>query len=112
MLALPEPPTAFFCANSRNTLGAVRAVKRRVGATAVFGFDDFEVADMLDMPLRVVSYAPEALGRRAAALLFGRLQERQAGAEGRAPQARAILPTSIVAYTPVAPDAALPGPDA
>jgi LacI family transcriptional regulator len=96
MFALPEPPTALFCANSRNTLGAVRAVKRHAAATAIFGFDDFEVADMLDVSLRVVSYAPEELGRRAAALLFGRLEEKHAAAAEPAPPARAILPTSIV----------------
>ncbi|MGW5349766.1 LacI family DNA-binding transcriptional regulator [Streptomyces sp. NPDC004031] len=102
MLDLPAPPTAFFCANSRNTLGAVRALKRRAAATAVVGFDDFEAADMLDMPLRVVSYVPEALGRQAAALLFGRLDEKRAGTEDAAPPARAILPTSIVDHTPAA----------
>ncbi|MEV0849694.1 LacI family DNA-binding transcriptional regulator [Streptomyces sp. NPDC049954] len=103
MLGLPEPPTAFFCANSRNTLGVARVVRPHPRRVAIFGFDDFELADMLDLSLRVVSYAPEALGRRAADLLFGRLAEnRRTGTDERAPLARAILPTSVVDHSPAA----------
>jgi LacI family transcriptional regulator len=103
MLALPEPPTAFFCANSRNTMGACQAIKRRGAHLPVFGFDDFELADLLGLPLRLVTYDPEALGRRAAELLFHRLDEKRAGTGRSATPARKeILPTSIVTYTPAA----------
>ncbi|MET9671209.1 LacI family DNA-binding transcriptional regulator [Streptomyces sp. NPDC006475] len=105
MLDQPDPPTAFFCANSRNTMGVCRAVKRRGLRTAVFGFDDFEMADMLDMSLRIVTYDPEALGRQAAEQLFQRLDEKRAVPGKAAAIARVILPTSIVDYTPAVPTA-------
>ncbi|MFF6980192.1 LacI family DNA-binding transcriptional regulator [Streptomyces sp. NPDC008343] len=105
MLDHADPPTAFFCANSRNTMGVCRAVKRRGLHTAVFGFDDFEMADMLDMQLRIVTYDPEALGRQAAEQLFHRLDEKRSAPLKGAAMTKAILPTSIVDYTPALPTA-------
>jgi LacI family transcriptional regulator len=55
---------SFTCANrprryslptTCNTVGAFRAVNRRNRDTALCGFDDFELADMLGLPLTVVS---------------------------------------------------------
>jgi LacI family transcriptional regulator len=101
LLALPEPPTAFFCANSRNTLGTCRAVQRTGADTTVSGFDDFEVADMIGMPLRLVTYEPEVMGRKAAELLLGRIDEARRGGGEPAPVERVTLPTAVSAYTPV-----------
>lgn len=100
MLALPDPPTALFCANNANTIGACRAVKHGRRETMVSGFDDFELADMLDVHLRLVTYDPEAMGRQAAALLLEHLDQAQSGARETAPARRVVLPTSIVDYTP------------
>ncbi|GAB3406295.1 LacI family DNA-binding transcriptional regulator [Flindersiella endophytica] len=95
LLALPSPPTALFCANSRNTLGAFRAVSRLAPSTALAGFDDFELADVLGVPLVVVAYDPRELGAKAAELLVRRLPS----AEPDPPQvSRIVIPTKVVHY--------------
>lgn len=95
LLDLPDPPTAVFALNSVCAIGAVRAVagaglRHRV---EVVGFDDFETADLLDPPLTVVAHDIAAMGRRAAELLFARL-------DGRAgPPRREVLPVSLLVRT-------------
>lgn len=98
LLALPDPPTALFCANSRNTIGGYRAIRLagRDRATALAGFDDFELADMLEIPLTVVAYDPEELGRRAARLLLDRMDGTREGTPAR----RVVTPTRLVSYAP------------
>ncbi len=73
LLCLPEPPTALFATNNRLTIGALRALRDRAGRPALVGFDDFELADMLSLPVTVVRHDPAEMGRRGAALLFARL---------------------------------------
>lgn len=99
MLRLPDPPSAFFCANSLNTIGAYRAIKKDRSGTVLFGFDDFELADMLDVPLRVVTYTPELMGRRAAQLLLDRMDRPTTETGEGPPVRRMVVPTSIVDYT-------------
>jgi LacI family transcriptional regulator len=96
LLALPEPPTAIFTTNNRNTLGAYRAIRRHGASVTLAGFDDFELADMLSVPIIVVAYDPDEIGRRAATLL----SERMAGgnAEQTLPARRSVVPTSIVEH--------------
>ncbi|NEB74858.1 LacI family transcriptional regulator, partial [Streptomyces sp. SID14478] len=74
-LALPGPPTALFCSNNRNTIGAFRAVRAAGSATALAGFDDFELADVLGLPLVIAAYDSDELGREAGRLLVRRLGE-------------------------------------
>jgi LacI family transcriptional regulator len=93
LLALPDPPSAIFSANNRNTIGAFRAVNSTGATTALAGFDDFELADMLGLPLTVVAYDPAEVGRRAAALLLDRIEQ----GEPR-PPLRVVLPASVVDY--------------
>lgn len=95
LLELAEPPTALFCANSRNTLGAYRAVSRLAPETALAGFDDFELADVLSVPLVVVAYDPRELGAKAAELLVRRLPGSTADP---APVSRVVVPTNVVNY--------------
>ena len=73
LLALSDPPTAVFTTNNRSTVGALRAIHGRDAQLALVGFDDFELADLLEPPVTVVSNGPEALGRLAAKQLFSRL---------------------------------------
>lgn len=75
MLASPNPPTAFFTAQNFVSVGTVRVLKElgRSDDVAVVGFDDLELADVLDPPLSVVPQEPHELGRRAAELLYRRL---------------------------------------
>lgn len=83
LLALDDPPTAVFSANNRNTVGAIRALvdaRRRRGdhgpvpQVRLYGFDSFELADLSPVPLSVVDHDAVELGRRAAAMLFDRLE--------------------------------------
>ena len=87
LLRLPvaRRPTALFCANNRNTVGALRALRDHARPVAIVGFDDFELADMLATPVTVVRHAPEEMGRIAAELAYARLDD---GA--RPPQRRTV----------------------
>jgi LacI family transcriptional regulator len=90
LLALPDPPTAIFAANNRNTIGALRAIHGTGGRTALVGFDDFELADLLSTPVTVVAHSPADMGRQAAELLCRRL------AGDKAPPRRVRLPVQLV----------------
>ena len=69
LLAHEIPPTAVFCANNRNTLGAIRAIVRFRAAhmpertdIRLIGFDAFEFADIPPVPLSIVAHDPKELG--------------------------------------------------
>ncbi|MEV0523880.1 LacI family DNA-binding transcriptional regulator [Streptomyces sp. NPDC050439] len=101
LLALPEPPTALFCSNNRNTIGAFRALRASGTDTALAGFDDFELADALGLPLTLVAYDSDEIGRAAGRLLADRMRGRESDpgrkpAEG--PARRVVTPTSLVEY--------------
>jgi LacI family transcriptional regulator len=96
LLDQPDPPTALFAANNRNTIGAYRAVRARHAAISLAGFDDFELADMLSLPLIVVRYDPRELGRNAATLLCERIKDPQ-HTQAIAPR-QVVIPTSVVEY--------------
>jgi LacI family transcriptional regulator len=92
MLALPEPPTAFFAGQNLLTIGGVRAL-RRAGLereVALIGFDDISLADMLDPAISVVAQDPQALGRAAADQLFRRLDG------DAAPAVHQVIPVTLV----------------
>jgi LacI family transcriptional regulator len=91
LLALADPPTAVFTGNNRLTIGALRAVQAAGAGTALVGFDDLELADMLATPVSVVAHQPAEMGRRAAGLLCRRM----AGEE--LPPQRIVLPTQLIA---------------
>jgi LacI family transcriptional regulator len=74
MLRQSAPVTAFFTGNSRITMMFLRAIRKRVDAMpALVAFDDFELADMLNPGISVVSQDAGSMGRAAAELLFRRL---------------------------------------
>lgn len=78
LLDLPDPPTAIFCANNRNAIGAVAEIGARVKAgtsapVEVISFDDFELSQLMPVPVGVVEHDPRELGREAARLLIARL---------------------------------------
>jgi len=96
LLALPDPPTAVFAANNRNTVGAIRAIRTRsleaepkAGRAfdqhpiRLFGFDPFEFADMSPVPLSIVDHDARELGRQAGEMLIGRLEAREAPTRAR-----------------------------
>jgi LacI family transcriptional regulator len=93
MLALPEPPTAFFTGQNLLTIGGVRAL-RRAGLEreiALIGFDDVSLADMLNPAISVVAQDPQALGRAAADQLFRRLDG------DTTPAVQQVLPVTLIA---------------
>ena len=96
ILGLVEPPQAIFGANNRNTIGAIRAVARTGQSVRIAGFDDFELADTLGIPLIVVSYDPADAGREAAQLLLQRVMHGDAPTLD-APR-RVVIPTRVVHY--------------
>jgi LacI family transcriptional regulator len=75
LLSAAEPPTALFAAQNLITIGAIRALRERdlQHETALIGFDDVMLADMVEPGITVVAQDPFGLGRRAAELLFSRL---------------------------------------
>ena len=79
LLARPDPPTAFFCMNNLTMRQALLALNE-IGVSipksvAIVGFDDFELAEILNPTLTVVRQPPHELGRVAANLLFNRLAD-------------------------------------
>jgi hypothetical protein len=81
----------------RRPIGAVRAISaaRAVSgaATALAGFDDFELADVLGLPLTIAAYDPQEIGRQAASLLM----DRMSGASTSGAR-RIVVPTNTVEY--------------
>ncbi|MGC5022453.1 LacI family DNA-binding transcriptional regulator [Micromonospora sp. DT47] len=97
LLALPQAPSAFFCANSRNAIGAYRAARGTNKDIALSCFDNFELADMLGLSLSVVAYDPAAIGRESASLLLSRIDAAGNSTDGLPPR-RIVLPTTVVDY--------------
>lgn len=91
MLGSSNPPTALFAGNNLITAGVLRALRRRGDRVGLVGFDDFDLADLVDPPVTVIAQDAEALGRRAAERLFARL----AGDDG--PPVTEVLPTRLIA---------------
>lgn len=70
------PPTAIFAAQNRLTIGAVKGI-REVSmeySVALVGFDDFQLAYLLQPAVTVIAQDPLAIGKLGAELLFRRIQ--------------------------------------
>jgi LacI family transcriptional regulator, galactose operon repressor len=75
LLRAGKPLTALFTAQNLVTIGALHAL-RQLGLeqeTALVGFDDVELADLLEPAVTVVAQDPAAMGSAAADMLFRRL---------------------------------------
>jgi LacI family transcriptional regulator len=75
MLSADEPPTALFTGQNLITMDAIRAL-RAVGRqhdVAMVGFDDFQLADMLEPGVTVIAQDLTGMGHRAAELVFDRI---------------------------------------
>ncbi|WP_375388637.1 LacI family DNA-binding transcriptional regulator [uncultured Amnibacterium sp.] len=90
LIALDHPPTALFTANNRTTIGALTALGGGLGGLALVGFDDFELAGLLPIPITVVAHDPAELARRGVAKLLDRI----GGSERPAQQE--ILPVHLI----------------
>ena len=73
--------SALFCTNNLTTLGALEAVDDKKLAIpkdiSIIGFDELPLAGVLHPRLSLVAQKPELIGKRAAELLFERLNKNQ-----------------------------------
>lgn len=75
LLLASDPPTALFTGQNLITIGAIRALRElgRQRGTALVGFDDVVLGDLVEPGVTVVAQDPYVLGRHAGELLFARL---------------------------------------
>ena len=79
MLQLEDAPTAILAANDASALGAHEAV-RRLGLTpgvdvSIAGVDGSELSEQADPPITTVIQPLMDMGKQAAQLLLGELEE-------------------------------------
>jgi LacI family transcriptional regulator len=92
LLDAPDPPTAILGGYNRATVGAVHAL-RRLGLqhdVALVGFDDVELADLLEPAITVIAQDATGIGAAAAQQLRRRLD-----GEDRAASPR-VIPTRLI----------------
>ncbi|MFC4035606.1 LacI family DNA-binding transcriptional regulator [Streptomyces polygonati] len=70
-----EPVTAIVTGNFNTTVALIRALGPDFGSTALVGFDDFGLADLLRPGLTVVAQGDVEIGRTAIELFRSRLAE-------------------------------------
>ncbi len=93
LLTGPRPPSALFAGQNLITIGAFRAL-RKLGLhqrVALVGFDDILLADLLEPAITVIAQDPAAIGRKAAEVLFRRLDG------DRSPSEHHIVRTRMIA---------------
>jgi LacI family transcriptional regulator len=93
MMGRPDPPTAVFACRNILSIGAIRAL-RDLGLSheiALVGFDDFPLADLMTPALTVIRQNVLEIGRRAAELLFSRIE-----GDTSPPRRIVSIPTLIV----------------
>jgi len=100
LLAMPEPPTAVFCANDLIALGALEAAQQLGWQVprdlSIVGFDDIDEAARARPPLTTIRQPPQHLGAVAAELLMERLS-------GRVEPRHTVLEFSLVVRESTAP---------
>jgi LacI family transcriptional regulator, galactose operon repressor len=92
LLRQADPPTAIFSGQNLITMGSVRAL-RELGLqhrVALVGFDDFQLADLLEPAITVVAQDARAIGHLAAELLFRRMED------SGLPATTHVVPCSLV----------------
>ncbi|WP_309065985.1 LacI family DNA-binding transcriptional regulator [Microbacterium sp.] len=103
MLAQPDPPTALFCTETdalTGSLWAMREAGLRVATdVSLIGFDDSSWAAVMEPPLTMIEQPMQALGTRAAEVLFAAIEGHQA------PGGLHTLETRFIERASVAPPA-------
>lgn len=88
--------TAIFCFSDYLAMGAIRAIRERglkiPADIAVVGYDDVEVASLLEVPLTTIHTPKYRLGKRAVEILIDDLL----GEKGETPQQLVIEPSLVV----------------
>jgi DNA-binding LacI/PurR family transcriptional regulator len=100
LLWLAEPPTAVFCYNDMEAIGAMRAVRERgltvPGDVSVVGLDDLFLASYTDPPLTTIQQPKHQMGRLAAEILLQLLS-------GEKPDSRVTLTGKLIVRQSTAP---------
>jgi LacI family transcriptional regulator len=103
LLDLDEPPTAVVAASDELAIGAIQAARRRglqvPGDLAIIGYDDIELAPLLD--LSTIRQPMVEMGRQAVELLLARLTARD-----ESPLERTLPVELVVRGSTGSPDAA------
>lgn len=93
----PKPPTAIFTLNNVTSVAVLSALKREEiripQQVAIIGFDDFDLASLLAVPLTAVRQPAAELGRHATRMLIDSLR---AGDSADRMPSRIVLPTELV----------------
>lgn len=93
-----EPPTALFSLNNVTTAHLLHLLQRenvRVPEEiAVVGFDDFDLGDLLAVPLTAVRQPAAEIGRSGTRLLLDLIRSGATGADGTG--SRIVLPTELI----------------
>jgi DNA-binding LacI/PurR family transcriptional regulator len=100
LMSEAERPTALFTLNNVTTIHALQAIRAMhlhlPSDLAMIGFDDLELAPLLDTPLTAVRQPAHEMGRSAARMLFDMIRHsHDVGAEGK-PERRIVLPTELI----------------
>jgi LacI family transcriptional regulator len=90
LLTGPDRATAVIAGNNRITVHLVRALAQVTPRPALVGFDDFELADLLDPPVTVLGHDVGRLGKAAAELLFARIHGEDS------PPRKVVLPVHLL----------------
>jgi LacI family transcriptional regulator len=95
----PKPPTALFTLNNVATIQVLLALKREQidvpQDVAIIGFDDFDLAPLLAVPVTAVRQPAAQLGESATRMLLDWIR-RPRGSDASTLQARVILPTELI----------------
>ncbi|MEM8851317.1 MAG: LacI family DNA-binding transcriptional regulator [Pseudomonadota bacterium] len=90
-----EPPTAIMCGNDVLAVGALRAAQRMgfdvPGDVSITGFDDIELATLVDPPLTTTHVPHREMGRRAAEMLVRMVADKHLSAESTELQVDIVL---------------------
>jgi DNA-binding LacI/PurR family transcriptional regulator len=104
MLSLPEPPTAIFAASDTQAIGVLEAAREKdlrvPEDLSVVGYDDIEMADVLD--LTTVRQLLFESGQRGVELLLEALENPQME------PVHEVLPTEVIVRGSTAPPASHP----
>lgn len=100
LMSEAERPTALFTLNNVTTIHALQAIRAMhlhlPSDLAMIGFDDLELAPLLDTPLTAVRQPAHEMGRSAARMLFDMIRHsHDVGTEGK-PERRIVLPTELI----------------
>ena len=88
LLGLPDPPTAYLALNNRISIGALEVLLKATSRPAFIGFDDFDLATVLD--ISVITNDPQEMGERAARLALARITGDDS------PPHQVVLPTRLI----------------